>query len=315
MAKKKASEATPEAAEAKQQSTPPAAASEKPAKERKPREPKAKTKPEAAPPEPKAEAAPVAAPKAAPAPADAAPKKKGKRPGVAPPRGKKLRNLLANIEQKLAKETPAPLKKAVSLLRQIKRAKFDETVEIHMSLGIDTTQSDQMIRGSVALPHGVGKSVRVLVFCQGDNIAKAKESGADHAGSDDLVKKIQGGWLDFDVALATQDMMGVVSRLGKVLGPRGLMPTPKAGTVITAGGDVAAAVREFKAGKVEYRTDKGGNVHAGVGKMSFDEDKLAENISVFVEQIRHAKPSGVKGNYVNSITIAGTMTPGVSVAP
>ena len=144
-----------------------------------------------------------------------------------------------------------------------------------MSLGIDATQSDQMIRGSVALPHGVGKAVRVLVFCQGDNVAKAKDAGADFAGSDELIKKIQGeGWLEFDVALATQDMMGQVSRLGKVLGPRGLMPTPKAGTVITTGQDVAAAVREFKAGKVEYRSDKGGNVHAGVGKISFDDDKL-----------------------------------------
>jgi large subunit ribosomal protein L1 len=169
-----------------------------------------------------------------------------------------------------------------------------------------------MLRGSVALPHGVGKSVRVLVFCQGDNVAKAKEGGADYAGSDEFIKKIQGeGWLEFDVALATQDMMGQVSRLGKVLGPRGLMPTPKAGTVITMGQDVAAAVREFKAGKVEYRADKGGNVHAGVGKMSFDDEKLATNITTFVETIRAAKPAGVKGNYVKSITLAGTMTPGV----
>jgi large subunit ribosomal protein L1 len=316
MAKKSAPEAKSEAAAAPKPETAPAAA-EKPAREKKPREPKAKSKPDAAPAEakPAAEAAPAAAPKpAAAAPGEGGPKKKGKRPGVSPSRGKKLRNQLENIQQKLAKETPAPLKKAVGLLKQIKRAKFDETVEVHMSLGIDTAQSDQMIRGSVALPHGVGKSVRVLIFCQGDNIAKAKEAGADHAGSDDLVKKIQGGWLEFDVALATQDMMGVVSRLGKVLGPRGLMPTPKAGTVVTVGGDVAAAVREFKAGKVEYRTDKGGNVHAGIGKMSFEEDKLAENISVFVEQVRHAKPSGVKGNFVNSITIAGTMTPGVKVS-
>ncbi len=206
------------------------------------------------------------------------------------------------------------MKKAITLLKQIKRAKFDETVEIHMSLGIDATQSDQMIRGSVPLPHGVGKTVRVLVFCQGDNVGKAKEAGADFAGSDELIKKIQGeGWLDFDVALATQDMMGKVSRLGKVLGPRGLMPTPKAGTVITAGQDVAAAVREFKAGKVEYRSDKGGNVHAGVGKVSFDDDKLAANITAFVEQIRTAKPSGVKGNYMKSITLAATMTPGIPV--
>src|SRR5207253_1728207 len=156
-----------------------------------------------------------------------------------------------------------------------------------MSLGIDTTQNDQMVRGSVSLPHGIGKAVRLLVFCQGDNVAKAKEAGADYAGSDEFIKKIQQeGWLDFDVALATQDMMGQVSRLGRVLGPRGLMPTPKAGTVITAGGDVAAAVREFKAGKVEYRADKGGNVHAGVGKMSFDDDKLADNITTVDNGLR-----------------------------
>src|SRR5213078_2334356 len=136
-----------------------------------------------------------------------------------------------------------------------KRAKFDETVEVHMALGIDPNQSDQMIRGSVSLPHGVGKTVRVLIFCQGDDVAKAKAAGADFAGSDELIKKIQGeGWLDFDVALAMQNMMGQVSRLGKVLGPRGLMPTPKAGTVVPATGDLAAAVREFKAGKVEYRS-------------------------------------------------------------
>src|SRR5208282_41306 len=170
-------------------------------------------------------------------------------------------------------------------------------------------------RGSVALPHGIGKSVRVLVFCQGDDATKAKEAGADYAGSDEFIKKIQSdGWLEFDVALATQGMMGQVSRLGKILGPRGLMPTPKAGTVITVGGDVAAAVREFKAGKVEYRADKGGNVHAGVGKMSFDDGKLADNITAFVEQVRAAKPASVKGNYIKSITVAGTMTPGVPVS-
>ena len=184
-----------------------------------------------------------------------------------------------------------------------------------MSLGIDSAQSDQMIRGAVPLPHGLGKPKRVLVFCQGDNQAKAREAGADFVGSDDMIKKIQTeNWLDFDVALATQDMMGMVSRLGKVLGPRGLMPTPKAGTVVPAGGDVGLAVREFKAGKVEYRSDKGGNVHAGIGKMSFDEDKLMANITAFVEQVRHVKPTGIKGNYIKSITVAGTMTPGVPVS-
>jgi large subunit ribosomal protein L1 len=169
-----------------------------------------------------------------------------------------------------------------------------------------------MIRGSVPLPHGLGKVKRVVVFCQGDNVAKAREAGADYAGGDDLIEKIQkDGWLDFDVALATQDMMGKVSRLGKVLGPRGLMPTPKAGTVVPAGQDVAQAVREQKAGKVEYRSDKGGNVHAGVGKISFDDEKLAANVTAFVEQIRAAKPAGVKGHYVKSITLAATMTPGI----
>jgi large subunit ribosomal protein L1 len=165
------------------------------------------------------------------------------------------------------------------------------------------------------LPHGVGKSVRVLIFCQGDNVAKAKEAGADFAGSDELIKKIQGeGWLDFDVALATQDMMGQVSRLGKTLGPRGLMPTPKAGTVVPTGADIGAAVREFKAGKVEYRADKGGNVHAGVGKISFEDDKLAANVMTFVDQIRAVKPAGVKGNYVNSVTLSSTMGPGIAIS-
>jgi large subunit ribosomal protein L1 len=172
-----------------------------------------------------------------------------------------------------------------------------------------------MVRGSVPLPHGIGKSVRVVVFCQGDNVAKAKDAGANHVGGAELVEKIQKeNWLDFDVALATQDMMGQVSRLGKVLGPRGLMPTPKAGTVIPATGDVAAAVREFKAGKVEYRSDKSGTLHAGVGKISFDEDKLVANIQTFVDQVRAAKPSAVKGHFVESITVSATMSPGVRVS-
>jgi large subunit ribosomal protein L1 len=295
-------------------------AKEKPPK--KPREPKAKTAPTAlagAAPEPKA-ALPAQSPEAPAAPAPAATtdqaaaaptKKKGKQPGTAPRRGKKLRNLLKTQAQRLAKEGPAPIKKAVSLLKQMKRVKFDETVEVHMSLGVDMSQSDQMVRGTVALPHGIGKAVRVLVFCQGDNVAKAKEAGADYAGSDELIKKIQGGWIEFDIALATQDMMGQVSRLGKVLGPRGLMPTPKAGTVVT--GDVANSVREFKAGKVEYRTDKGGNIHAGVGKLSFDEDKLVANVTAFVEQVRAVKPAGVKGNYIKTITLSATMSPGIPV--
>jgi large subunit ribosomal protein L1 len=302
----------------------PATAPETAKKEKEPRkarEPKARTDPAATTAEAQpAPAAPApaestpAAPAAAPAGPPGEEKKRRKQPGHPPPLGKKLKNQLRSLEQKLAKEGPVPVRRAIQLLKQAKRAKFDETVEIHMALGIDPTQNDQMVRGSVPLPHGIGKAVRVVVFCQGDNVAKAKDAGADFAGGDDLIKRIQQeGWLDFDVALATQDMMGMVSRLGKVLGPRGLMPTPKAGTVITAGGDVAAAVREFKAGKVEFRADKGGNVHAGVGKLSFDEEKLAANISAFVDQVRAAKPAAVKGHYVKSVTVSATMSPGIPV--
>jgi large subunit ribosomal protein L1 len=283
---------------------PPEAPTAKETKEpKKPKEPKAKP---AAPP---GEGAPTAAG------GDQPSKKKGKQPGVGPRRGKKLRNHLKNQEQKILKDGPLPIRKAVGVLKSMKRAKFDETVEIHMSLGIDTTQSDQLVRGSVSLPHGIGKTVRVIVFCQGDNVAKAKDAGADFAGGQDLVDKIQKeNWLDFDVALATQDMMGLASRLGKVLGPRGLMPTPKAGTVVPVNADLAAVVREFKAGKVEYRADKGGNVHAGVGKLSFEEAKLADNVSAFVEQVRNAKPAGVKGNYIKKVTLSATMSPGVPVS-
>ena len=279
----------------------------------------------AAPPadEPKPAAAPPAPDVAAPAPAEGAapaataeaegPKKK-KAAGVPPRRGKKLRNHLKNQSQRLSKEGAMPVRKALQMLKSMKRVKFDETVEIHMKLGVDTKQADQAVRGSVPLPHGIGKAVRIVVFAQGDDVAKAKAAGADFAGGTELIQKIQQeNWLDFDVALAAQAMMGQVSRLGKVLGPRGLMPTPKAGTVIPANGDVAAAVKEFKAGKVEYRADAGGNVHAGVGKLSFDEDKLADNIQAFVDQIRHAKPVGVRGNYVESVTVSATMSPGIRV--
>ncbi len=310
---KKPSDDAPEKAPA----APEQAASSPAGESKKPRENKkeAKTKPGA----PSAAGAPSGEGAPAPSASASAPppsaKKKGRQPGTPPHRGKKLRGILKNQLQKVTKEGPVPLRRAIQLLKGLRKAKFDETVEVHMSLGIDSTQSDQMIRGSVPLPHGLGKVKRVVVFCQGDNVGKAKEAGADFAGNDDLIEKIQKeNWLDFDVALATQDMMGKVSRLGKTLGPRGLMPTPKAGTVIGPGQDVGQAVREQKAGKVEYRSDKGGNVHAGVGKLSFDEEKLAANINAFVDQIRAVKPSGIKGNYVRSITLAATMTPGVPVA-
>jgi large subunit ribosomal protein L1 len=271
-----------------------------------------------------ADAPPAPAPAAeAPAAAAARPEaeaavptaKTNKKPGVPPRRGKKLRNHLKNIEKRLAEAGSMPLKQAVAELRKLKRAKFDETVEVHINLGIDVTQSDQMVRGAIPLPHGIGKSVRVAVFAQGDNAAKAKAAGADVVGGADLVERVtKENFLEFDVAIATQDMMGQVSRLGKVLGPRGLMPTPKAGTVVPATGDVAAAVREFKAGKVEYRSDKTGQVHAGVGKMSFDDDKLVANITTFVDQVRAAKPSGVKGVFINGVTVSATMSPGIRVA-
>jgi large subunit ribosomal protein L1 len=286
-----------------------------PAAEKKP-EKKKKPAPEAA------AAAPAAgeptAPKAAveaTAAASAATSTKKKKPGTAPTRGKKLKNHLKNIQQKLLTEGPQPLKKAVATLKSLKRSKMDETVEIHIHLGVDATQSDQLIRGSVSLPHGIGKQVRVLVFCQADNVTKAKAAGADHAGGDELIDKItKENWTDFDIALATQDMMGKVSRLGKVLGPRGLMPTPKAGTVVSMTQDISAAVKEFKAGKVEYRTDKSGGVHARVGKMSFDEAKLIDNIQLFIDTVRAARPATVKGNFILSTSISATQSPGVRVA-
>jgi large subunit ribosomal protein L1 len=273
-------------------------------------------------PAPAASGAPAEGAAPAPAPTGSAPKgdqpeapKKKKKPGVPPRRGKKLRNHLRNLDKRLREVGAVPLKQAVAELKKLKRAKFDETIELHINLGIDPTQSDQMVRGAIPLPHGIGKAVRVAVFAQGDNVAKAKAAGADVVGGADLVERVQKeGFLDFDVALASQDMMGQVSKLGKVLGPRGLMPTPKAGTVVPAAGDIAAAVRDFKAGKVEYRSDKTGQIHAGVGKMSFDDQKLVENIQVFVDQVRAAKPSGVKGNFINGVVLSATMSPGIRLA-
>lgn len=288
-------EATPAAA-------PEAAA---PAKEKKPKAPKA----DAAGAPPAGEGAPA---EGTP-PADQPTKKKGRAPGVPPRRGKKLRAVRANLENQVEKLGTTTVGQAVNFLKSHKRAKFDETVELHMSLGIDTKQSDQLVRGAVALPHGLGKTKKIAVFTQGDNATKAKEAGADIVGAADLADKIQKeNWLDFEVALATPDMMGVVGRLGKVLGPRGLMPSPKAGTVVT--GDIAAAIKEFKAGKVEFRADATGNVHAPVGKMSFDEKKLTENIQALVDAVKAAKPAAAKGVYIKSTTVSATMSPGVPVA-
>ena len=202
------------------------------------------------------------------------------------------------------------VKEAVDLVKKTATTKFDETIEMHVRLGVDPKYADQQVRGAVVLPNGTGKSKKVLAFAKGDKVAEAEAAGADFVGSDELVQKIQGGWLDFDVAVATPDMMGVVGRLGKILGPRGLMPNPKLGTVTM---DIAKAISEQKAGKVEYRTDKQGNVHCPIGKASFDETKLEENYQTLLDTLIKAKPSGAKGQYVKTITLAATMGPGVPV--
>ena len=203
-------------------------------------------------------------------------------------------------------------KEALALLMEMAKAKFDETVEAHIRLGIDPRRSDQQVRGAVVLPHGTGKTKRVLVFAKGEKIREAEEAGADYAGGDELAEKIKGGWMDFDVAVATPDMMGTVGKLGKILGPRGLMPNPKTGTVTF---DVAKAVAEIKAGKVEYRVDKTGIVHVPIGKVSFGVDKLYQNLAVLMDAIIKARPAAAKGAYVKSVSVAATMSPGVSVSP
>jgi large subunit ribosomal protein L1 len=198
-----------------------------------------------------------------------------------------------------------------SLPKGIKACKFDQSVELAVRLGVDTKQADQMVRGSIVLPHGIGKSKRVLVFAQGDNAAIAQKAGADFVGGAELAEKVKGGWTEFDVAIATPDMMGVVGPLGRVLGPRGLMPSPRAGTVTM---DVTNAVREYKAGKVEFRAEGAGIVHCVVGKLSFTEAQLAENIEALLKYINTLKPASSKGVYVRSVTVSATMSPGIAVA-
>jgi large subunit ribosomal protein L1 len=200
---------------------------------------------------------------------------------------------------------------AVAALKKFDAPKFDQTVDLVMRLGIDPAQADQLVRGSIVLPHGIGKQLRVAVFAKGAAADAAKAAGADYIGEEDLAKKILDGWTDFDVCIAAPDMMKVVGPLGKVLGPRGLMPSPRAGTVTP---DVAKTVSEYKAGKVEFRNDKAGNVHAPVGKLSFDADKLIENIRALVDKINSLKPHGVKGIYVKSAFISGAMSPSVRLA-
>jgi large subunit ribosomal protein L1 len=201
---------------------------------------------------------------------------------------------------------------AVKLVKQTARAKFDETIVVSSHLGVDPRHSDQLVRGTVVLPHGTGKSLRVLVLCKGDKEKEAEEAGADFVGSDEYVKKIQGGWLEVDAIVATPDLMGEVGKLGRVLGPRGLMPNPKSGTVTF---DVGKAVRELKAGKIEFRVDKGANVHAPVGKASFSETQLLENASTFLRELVRAKPAAAKGHYIKSLTLSATMGPAVTLDP
>ena len=219
--------------------------------------------------------------------------------------GKKFEAASAQVE-----ERPYTLAEALPLVKKIKFAKFDETVELSIRLGVDPKHADQMVRGTVVLPHGLGKSKRVLVIAGADKQKEGQDAGADLIGGDDVVEKILGGWLDFDAVVATPDMMRGVGRLGKVLGPRGLMPNPKTGTVTT---DIAKAVREIKAGKVEFRVDKTGIVHAPVGKTSFAADALIANAQALVDSIVKAKPSAAKGRYLKSITVSSTMGPGVRI--
>jgi len=202
------------------------------------------------------------------------------------------------------------VEEALATVKGMGRARFDETVDMAIRLGVDPKHADQMVRGAVVLPHGIGKPVRVLAFAKGEKEREAKEAGADYVGAEDLIEKIQGGWLDFDSTIATPDLMGQVGKLGKVLGPRGLMPNPKVGTVTF---DVGRAVREAKAGKVEFRVDKAGNIHVPVGKISFQEEQLVANAMAMIEAIMRAKPPAAKGNYLRALTVSSTMGPGVRV--
>lgn len=216
--------------------------------------------------------------------------------------------------RKLAEMVPSavvPLRKGVEILSKFANTKFDQSVEIAIRLGIDPKQADQLVRGSVVLPNGIGRTLRVAVFAKGDAAKAALEAGADAVGAEDLAEKIKGGWIDFDACIAAPDMMGLVGPLGRVLGPRGLMPSPRAGTVTP---DVAKVVKEYKAGKVEFRNDNGGVVHAVVGKLSFSPEKLAENIEAFIAFVQGLKPAAIKGNYIRGIAVSATMSPGVRIA-
>lgn len=222
-----------------------------------------------------------------------------------PQQSKRIKALAAK-----APATPLPLDEAVKLLQTFNTTKFDQSVEIAIRLGIDSKQADQLVRGSLVLPNGIGRTLRVVVFAKGEKVDEAKGAGADEVGGPELAEKIKGGWTDFDVCIAAPDMMGLVGPLGRVLGPRGLMPSPRAGTVTP---DIARTVKEYKSGKVEFRNDAGGNVHAVVGKLSFELPKLVENIRTFINQITNMKPNAVRGQYIRGIVISATMSPGIRI--
>ncbi len=222
-------------------------------------------------------------------------------------KGKKYLEALQKIDRNNYYEP----EEAFRLLKEISKASFDQTVELAVRLGVNPKHADQQIRGATVLPHGTGKSMRVIVFAKGEKMKEAEEAGADVVGAEDLAEKIQGGWLDFDVAVAAPDVMGIVGKLGRVLGPRGLMPNPKTGTVTF---DLARAISEIKAGKVEYRTDKAGNIHVPLGKVSFDEEKLLGNFYTVIETLVKAKPAAAKGQYLRNIAVSATMGPGIKIS-
>jgi len=224
--------------------------------------------------------------------------------------GKRYRKAAEAVAQTVGKNGGLELAKAIEVAKSAATAKFDETMEMAVRLGVDPKHADQMVRGTVVLPHGTGKKVRVLVFAKGEKEREAREAGADHVGAEDLVEKIQGGWVEFERAIATPDVMGLVGRLGKVLGPRGLMPNPKTGTVTF---EVGKAVREFKGGKIEFRVEKAGIIHVPFGKASFEVSQLAENAMMILEALLRAKPASSKGRYLKGISISSTMGPGVQV--
>lgn len=224
-----------------------------------------------------------------------------------PTRGKKYKESIQKVDRQKRYDN---INEALDLVKAITTTKFDASVDVAVRLGVDPRYADQMVRGAVVLPHGIGKTVRVVVFASGEKEKEAREAGADFVGADDLVQKIQEGWLDFDKAIATPDMMGKVGRLGRVLGPRGLMPNPKVGTVTM---DIARAVKETKAGRVEFRVERAGIIHAPIGRVSFDTDKLVDNFHALMETLIKLKPAATKGTYVKSITLSSTMSPGVKL--